>query len=72
MKERDYAVIGRSVPKIDARAKLTGEALYGGDLKFPNMLFGKMLTSPHAHARILRIDTSDAERLPGGEGRHHP
>ena len=65
MKNTDYAVIGRSVPKIDARVKLTGEALYAGDLKFPNMLFGKILTSPHAHARILRIDTSEAERLPG-------
>src|SRR5208283_4825834 len=65
MKNTDYAVIGRSVPKIDARVKLTGEALYAGDLKFPNMLFGKILTSPHAHAHILRIDTSEAERLPG-------
>ena len=65
MKNEDYAVIGRSVPKIDARVKVTGQALYAGDLKFPNMLFGKILTSPHAHARILRIDTSEAERLPG-------
>jgi 4-hydroxybenzoyl-CoA reductase alpha subunit len=65
MKNGDYAVIGRSVPKIDARVKVTGQALYAGDLKFPNMLFGKILASPHAHARILRIDTSEAERLPG-------
>ncbi|MDD5007387.1 MAG: 4-hydroxybenzoyl-CoA reductase subunit alpha [Syntrophorhabdaceae bacterium] len=65
MKNGDYAVIGKSVPRIDAHAKVTGQALYTGDLKFPNMLFGKILTSPYAHARILRIDTSDAERLPG-------
>jgi 4-hydroxybenzoyl-CoA reductase alpha subunit len=65
MKNENYAVIGRSVPKIDALLKVTGRALYAGDLKFPNMLFGKILTSPHAHARILRIDTSEAERLPG-------
>ena len=65
MKQEDYAVIGRSVPKMDARVKVTGEALYTGDLKFPNMLYGKILTSPHAHARILSIDTSEAERLPG-------
>ncbi len=64
MKE-DHAVIGKSVPKIDARAKVTGEALYTGDLRFPNMLFGKILTSPHAHARIHGIDTSEAQRLPG-------
>lgn len=65
MKNGDYAVIGKSVPRIDAHAKVTGQAFYTGDLKFPNMLFGKILTSPYAHARILRIDTSDAERLPG-------
>jgi 4-hydroxybenzoyl-CoA reductase alpha subunit len=65
MKKLDYAVIGKSVPKIDARLKATGQALYVADLKFPNMLFGKVLRSPHAHARILRIDTSEAERLPG-------
>jgi len=63
--KEDYSVIGRSVPKIDARLKVTGQALYAGDLKMPNMLFGKILRSPHAHARILRIDTAEAERLPG-------
>jgi 4-hydroxybenzoyl-CoA reductase subunit alpha len=60
-----YAVIGKRVPKIDGRAKVTGQAKYTGDLKFPNMLVGKILTSPHPHARILRIDTSEAEKLPG-------
>jgi 4-hydroxybenzoyl-CoA reductase alpha subunit len=64
MKE-DYAVIGHSVPKIDGRVKATGQARYTGDLKFPNMLVGKILTSPHAHAKILHIDTSAAERLAG-------
>jgi 4-hydroxybenzoyl-CoA reductase subunit alpha len=63
--KNDYAVIGKSVPKIDGRVKATGQARYTGDLKFPNMLVGKILTSPHAHARILQIDTSEAERLPG-------
>ncbi len=61
----DYSVIGKSVPKIDSRVKVTGQAKYTGDLKFPNMLVGKILTSPHAHARILNIDTSEAEKLPG-------
>jgi CO/xanthine dehydrogenase Mo-binding subunit len=63
--KQEYAVIGKSVPKIDGRVKATGQARYTGDLKFPNMLVGKILTSPHAHARILHIDTSEAERLPG-------
>jgi len=61
----NYAVIGKSVPRIDAFDKLTGRAKYTGDLKFPNMLVGKLLTSPYAHARILSIDTSEAEKLPG-------
>ena len=60
-----YSVIGKSVPKIDSRVKVTGQAKYTGDLRFPNMLVGKILTSPHAHARILSIDTSEAEKLPG-------
>lgn len=60
-----FSVIGKSVPRIDGRAKATGKAQYTGDLKFSNMLYGKILTSPHAHARILRIDTSEAEKLPG-------
>jgi len=62
---KDYSVIGKSVPKIDARVKATGQARYAGDLKFPNMLVGKLLPSPHAHARIISIDTSEAEKLPG-------
>ncbi len=60
-----YTVIGKSAPRIDGRVKVTGQAKYTGDLKFPNMLVGKILTSPHAHARILSIDTSEAEKLPG-------
>jgi 4-hydroxybenzoyl-CoA reductase subunit alpha len=53
------------VPRIDGRAKVTGEAKYCGDLKFSGMLHGKILSSPHSHARILSIDTSEAEKLPG-------
>jgi 4-hydroxybenzoyl-CoA reductase subunit alpha len=62
---REYSVIGKSVPKMDARVKATGKARYTGDLKFPGMLVGKLLPSPHAHARIISIDTSEAEKLPG-------
>jgi len=57
----NYAVIGKNVPRIDGREKATGAAKYTGDLKFPNMLFGKILSSPYAHAKILSIDTSEAE-----------
>ena len=62
---KKYSVIGHSVPRMDGPEKVTGAAKYTLDLKFPNMLYGKILTSPHAHARILSIDTSEAEKLPG-------
>ena len=49
----------------DGVPKVTGRALYGGDLRMPGMLFGRVLRSPHAHARIKSIDISAAEALPG-------
>ncbi|MDD5019421.1 MAG: molybdopterin-dependent oxidoreductase [Candidatus Omnitrophica bacterium] len=57
--------VGKSVPRIDARQKVTGEARFVFDMSLPGMLVGKMLRSPHAHAKIVRIDTSKAEKLPG-------
>ena len=48
----------------DSPAKLTGRGLYADDISVPGTLFGKILHSPHAHARIVRIDTSKAEALP--------
>lgn len=58
-------VIGKPYPKKDARIKVTGECRFAGDISVPGMLHGKMLRSPHAHARIRRIDTSKAEELKG-------
>jgi len=55
---------GRHV-RVDALDKVTGRALYTEDLKRPGMLFGALLQSPLPHARVLDIDTSQAERLPG-------
>ncbi len=60
-----HAVVGRSVPRSDAAAKVTGRAIYTEDVQLPGMLYGRLLTSPHAHARVLAIDTSAAEALPG-------
>lgn len=58
-------IVGTRVPKIDAWDKVTGAARYGHDVTLPGMLHGKILRSPHAHARILGIDTRAAERVPG-------
>ena len=60
-----FRVIGRRIPKVDALAKVTGRAQFGADVALPRMLVAKALRSTHAHARILRIDTREAEALPG-------
>lgn len=57
--------VGRNVPRIDARAKASGETVYAGDLQIPGMVYGKLLRSPYAHARIRSIDTSAARQLAG-------
>jgi CO/xanthine dehydrogenase Mo-binding subunit len=57
--------IGKPQPIFDAKLKVTGTAIYADDLYFPNMLYGKILTSPVAHAKVKHIDTSEAEKLPG-------
>ena len=60
-------VIGKGLPRTDARAKVTGKAKYTGDFFVADMLIGKILRSPYAHARVKNIDTSGAEALPGVE-----
>ena len=61
----EYDVINSRAPRLDAPDKATGRAKYIDDLKMPNMLYGALLQSPYAHAKILNIDTSKAEKLPG-------
>jgi len=62
---KPFEVIGKSHPRVDGRDKATGRTRYAADLKIPGCLHGKVLRSPHPHARILQIDTSAAERLAG-------
>jgi CO/xanthine dehydrogenase Mo-binding subunit len=57
--------VGRSAPRKDAREKLRGQAEFVGDLVVPRMLHGKVLRSPLAHARVVSVDTREAESLPG-------
>src|SRR5262245_60944051 len=58
-------IVGKSIPRLDAFPKVTGDARYGADIRLPGLLQAKLLRSPYAHARVTRIDTSEAERLPG-------
>lgn len=61
----EFSVVGKRVKRTDSLAKVTGQALYTADLKLPRMLHARVLRSPHAHARILNIDTTRASQLPG-------
>ena len=60
-----FRVVGTRPIRHDGLEKLTGAAKYGADTQLAGMLHGKILRSPHAHARIRSIDTSKAEALPG-------
>ncbi|MDR1531199.1 MAG: xanthine dehydrogenase family protein molybdopterin-binding subunit [Clostridiales bacterium] len=70
----EYKYIGKPVKRHDGVEKVTGQASYTGDLKMSGMLYAKMKTSEYAHAKILKVDTSEAEKLPGVraviDGRH--
>ena len=60
-----YKVIGTSVERVDGPEMLTGQALYGPDMKLPNMLWGKILRSPIPHGKVLRVDVEKAKKQPG-------
>ena len=62
---KDYKWVGTRAVRPDGVDKVTGRAKFGADLHLPNMLVGKVLRSPHAHAHIRSIDTSAAEALSG-------
>jgi CO/xanthine dehydrogenase Mo-binding subunit len=57
--------VGKPIPKKDAPGKVAGEAAYIQDLKVPGMLYGRILYSAYPHAKIVRLDTTKAEKLPG-------
>ena len=60
-----FKVIGTRPVRHDGVDKVTGRALYGADVRLNGQLYGAMLRSPHAHARIVAIDTSEAAAVPG-------
>jgi CO/xanthine dehydrogenase Mo-binding subunit len=62
---KEYRIIGKRVERVDAFERLTGEAKFAADIYLPGMLYVKMLRSPHPHAKVVRIDPSRAQALPG-------
>src|SRR3954463_7260356 len=79
---KDPRLIGTRIPRVDGLGKASGRAKYPSDVRPEGTLFGVMLYSPYAHAKVKSIDTTAAETMPGvkavvviaGEGktvRHH-
>ncbi|HEY7287411.1 MAG TPA: 2Fe-2S iron-sulfur cluster-binding protein, partial [Vicinamibacterales bacterium] len=62
---KELDTVGKPTARIDAVERVTGKAAYTADVKLPGMLYGRVLRSPHPHARIRSIDTSKARALPG-------
>lgn len=58
-------VVGRALERVDGRLKLAGQAEFTGDIRLAGMLYGAVLRSPVAHARLLAVDTSAAEKIDG-------
>jgi len=63
--EKELKVVGTRPLRPDGVEKVTGRARFAADYNLPGQLIGKVLRSPHAHARVKSIDTSKAEALPG-------
>ena len=61
----EYSFIGKSIPRVDGREKVTGEAVFTTDIQLPGMLYGKILRSPHPFAKILSINADRARSLTG-------
>src|SRR5438093_8991531 len=61
----ELTFVGKPITRVDVNEKITGQAIYGYDLVLPNMLYGKVLFSPKAHAKIKRINTVKAKQYPG-------
>lgn len=64
----EFSVVGKRLPRVDAVTKVKGEATYVPDMQLPGMLHAKFLRSPHPRARIVKINTKEAESLPGVRG----
>src|SRR5215208_759136 len=60
-----HALLNKRLTRVDGHVKVSGVAEYTHDKRVPGMLYGRLLRSPHAHARVLRVDASAARRIPG-------
>ena len=65
LSNKEYKTVGKRAERQDAYDKVTGKARYGADVNLPGLLHGKIVRSPHSHARILSIDSKKAMDIPG-------
>jgi len=63
--QKEFLVVGKRISRIDGYERVTGQAQYTGDIQLPGMLYARVLRSSVPHAKIVSIDTSKAEKLPG-------
>ena len=69
--DRDHrTLIGKRITRVDSPLKVSGQAKYTYDVHRPDMLYGKVLRCPYAHAKVLSIDTAGAEKMPGVKAVH--
>ena len=61
----ETTVVGKPQPRVDGYERVSGSAVYAMDVTFPDMLHAAIVRCPHAHARVKKVDTSKAERMPG-------
>jgi 4-hydroxybenzoyl-CoA reductase subunit alpha len=61
----DFSIIGKPVPMVDGSGKVTGRGIYTDDMKMSGMLYARIFRSVHPHAKILKLDTTRAEQVPG-------
>ncbi|MDB4894842.1 MAG: yagR, partial [Firmicutes bacterium] len=64
-KDQKFKIVGQRITRIDGPQRVTGKAVYTADVQLPGMVWCKILRSPYAHAEIIDIDTSEAEKIPG-------
>src|SRR6478752_1332211 len=64
------SLIGKRISRVDGPDKVSGRAKYTYDVHRPGMLFGKVVRCPHAHAKVVSVDTSAAEKMPGVKAVH--
>src|ERR671928_538442 len=60
-----HTLLNHRLTRVDGPVKVSGAARYTHDRRLPGMLYGRVVRSPHAHARVLRVDASAARRIPG-------